>query len=671
MEITDIIKKLASVDLFKLRENEDQKVGNPFYLDYSKALLLIPDAYKQKVGGIPQGTFLLAFYENPFEEEGKVAEVLLLRAIKPSSLPTDDDNVRSMIEFYKDDLSISGKNSQLDPGTRYEFSFSGLECCILGTFYKDSNGKVLFGADVENFYGSHNYKVFKPSGDILQRIVNFRDGDGVSGNPTDVSIGKVRYSSSSRFAANEAAVPVYVNPKDFLGKRTALFGMTRTGKSNTVKKIIQATMDISKQSQHKLSTYTGSQTAAVNPFDDKGFPKFPVGQIIFDVNGEYANANLQDEGTAIFQMYRSNVTRFSILEKNDFKVMKTNFYEDIEAGFELLRSILFEDQTRFVQNFCAIEFTLPEDKKDDASFMTHHQRLVAVYKCCLYLAGFQNKNKSLRFPGEVTLNKLTNIDPSEGITYDQAVSWFTAVWDAMGDGDEFFKKYPQDHEGKEWATDDLKSMLVILTRKRTSGAEKNVDCSGFRVLKKALGMHTSSIDEPYYKTIVNLVRNGGIVIADLSQGDPDLIRLYSTKICWAIFFDAMDRFVNNKPNNFIQLYFEEAHNLFPKQDDKDLGKVYSRIAKEGAKLNLGLLYATQEVTSISGNILKNTQNWFIAHLNNEDEVKELKKYYDFADFAEGLIKFSAVNDRGFVRMKTYSNAFTVPVQIDKFAIKST
>jgi len=128
----------------------------------------------------------------------------------------------------------------------------------------------------------------------------------------------------------------------------------------------------------------------------------------------------------------------------------------------------------------------------------------------------------------------------------------------------------------------------------------------------------------------------------------------------------MQHFVSNSPNNFIQFYFEEAHNLFPKQDDKDLSQIYNRIAKEGAKLNLGLIYATQEVSSISSNILKNTQNWFIAHLNNEDETKEIKKYYDFGDFTDALVRFSANSDKGFVRMKTYSNPFVVPVQIDRF-----
>jgi chaperonin cofactor prefoldin len=144
----------------------------------------------------------------------------------------------------------------------------------------------------------------------------------VVGNGSDVKIGKVRYSSSRRFQENQPDVNVYVNSQDFLGKRTALFGMTRTGKSNTVKKIIEATTDSSFQSI-KLDDGTSDMIsdAAENleQFKEDGTPKYKVGQIIFDINGEYANANLQDEGTAIFEKYRILTTRYSVLEKKILK----------------------------------------------------------------------------------------------------------------------------------------------------------------------------------------------------------------------------------------------------------------------------------------------------------------------------------------------------------------
>lgn len=209
--------------------------------------------------------------------------------------------------------------------------------------------------------------------------------------------------------------------------------------------------------------------------------------------------------------------------------------------------------------------------------------------------------------------------------------------------------------------------MVFLSRKRKPGG--NTDVDGYIKLRGIVELHTETVDKPFEVEIVEQLRAGRIVIIDLSQGNPEIQTLYSERICRHIFSDAMARFIANKPNNFVQFYFEEAHNLFPKKDDKDLSQIYNRLAKEGAKLNLGLVYATQEVSSISSNILKNTQNWFIAHLNNEDETKEIKKYYDFGDFTDALVRFSANNDKGFARMKSYSNPFVVPVQVDRFTGK--
>ncbi len=664
MELTSAIKELATVDIFSEGKKKEDFVGRPFYLDYDKASLLVADAWKINVGGVAQGTFLLAFYEN----EEKIFEALLLRAIRPTKLPTDNDVICSMIEYYKDNLKTAGKESQLDDFTRYEFSFSGLECRILGTFYKDQSGKIVFGADVENFYSSHNYSVYKPQGKVLEFIVNLRDGEEIAGSNKDVKIGHVRYSSSKRSQETLGNVLVYLSPKDFLGKRTALFGMTRTGKSNTVKKIIQATVEISKKAKDNLADQVSPPENSLVAFLPEGAPKYPVGQIIFDINGEYANANLQDEGTAIFELYKDDVIRYSVLQKPGFKVLKVNFYREINAGFDLILSHLADDTSDYVNSFKAIDLSEPEDQTD-ISAVTRYKRKIAAYLCCLSAAGFKVPTGfKVKFEGNKDLNKMVQvdgkIDPSTGLDLKEAILWFTAIWENYGD--HYFDDYKKKH-GHEWADEDLKALLIFLTRKRMSSGPANV--SGFRKLRGIIDLHTDVIDKSFDVEIIEALRLGKIVIIDLSQGDPNIQQLYSERICRRIFADSMNRFIHNSPNNFVQFYFEEAHNLFPKKDDKDLSQIYNRLAKEGAKLNLGLIYATQEVSSISGNILKNTQNWFIAHLNNDDELKELKKYYDFGDFAESLIRFSASSDKGFVRMKTYSNPFVVPVQIDRFTVK--
>src|SRR5262249_14293109 len=144
------------------------------------------------------------------------------------------------------------------------------------------------------------------------------------------------------------------------GKRSALFGMTRTGKSNTVKMVIKATAELAA---------SGAQLG--------GKPVQPIGQIIFDVNGEYANDNQQDQGTAIYQLYSSDVTRYSILQKPDFRVMKLNFYRELMAGFEMIRSSLQDDTAIYTQALLNVNWE--EVDPQDRSATTRRDRRLACY----------------------------------------------------------------------------------------------------------------------------------------------------------------------------------------------------------------------------------------------------------------------------------------------------
>lgn len=636
MSINQRLKELATVDVFKDVAQADGFIGRPFYFDFNKMKILSNDHWKEKVGGVPAGAFLAALFDNDKDHP----EVVLLRVLGPTALPTDSDVVAAMVDHYKESEGAEATSGKLDSYTRYEFQFSGLECRVLGSFYRAQDGQTRFGADVDNFYGPNNYSVYRPSGKVLEYIVNFREGDGLPGGPGDQRIGEVRYASSRRHAQG-SSVPVYVSALDYLGKRTALFGMTRTGKSNTVKMIIQATAELAA---------SGAKLA--------GAAVAPIGQIIFDVNGEYANDNQQDQGTAIYQLYGENVTRYSILQKAGFKVMKLNFYRQLLEGFEMVCANLQDDRAIYTQAFLNVNWEEPDPQDKSAS--TRHGRRMACYQAILQAAGFTvPKGHRVSFTGTKTVNDATGIDPKDGITPEEAGRWFSWVWDNYN-SDAYFTGYMAKN-GREWADDDLKSLMRFLTRKRAPGADASE--AGFRKLIPLRDLHTATLQKSYEEEIVELLRAGKIVIIDLSQGDPVIQRTYSDRLCSAIFREAMTRFINNQPANYIQMYFEEAHNLFPKKTDSDLTLIYNRIAKEGAKLGLGLAYATQEVSSISANVLKNTQNWFVSHLNNQDELREIAKYYDFEDFVDSLRR---TTDKGFIRMKTYSNAFIVPVQIDRF-----
>lgn len=156
---------------------------------------------------------------------------------------------------------------------------------------------------------------------------------------------------------------------------------------------------------------------------------------------------------------------------------------------------------------------------------------------------------------------------------------------------------------------------------------------------------------------------GRLVIIDLSQGNGTVVKTLSERVVTTLLNHARDDFAQGKKPVPFQIVVEEAHNLFERGGKEVAGNPWVRLSKEAAKYKIGLLYATQEVSSVDQRILSNTSNWLVAHLNSDNETRELSHYYDFKTWAESIRR---VEDQGFVRMKTYSGKYIVPVQVAKF-----
>jgi DNA helicase HerA-like ATPase len=150
----------------------------------------------------------------------------------------------------------------------------------------------------------------------------------------------------------------------------------------------------------------------------------------------------------------------------------------------------------------------------------------------------------------------------------------------------------------------------------------------------------------------------------MARANEEVRTVLSERICQQLLSDMMAEFSDGTlGDNFVVLYFEEAHTLF-RADDKDLNNVYNKIAKEGAKFHLSMVYATQSMTTLSPDLLKNTENFFIAHLDDDREVREVTRKYVFRDVAEDVQR---TQSKGYVRMITASHRFALPVQIRKFS----
>ena len=206
----------------------------------------VHDFHRRQVGGIPALSFLVATRINPTEEfdiEDEDASVTLLRVMDRADLPSESEATAIRVDLSRrvsGDTSVNWESERvMDPETSNLLSFAGLRCRVIGTFYvrrkyepnRTSESSLAFGSDISNYYPNQGLKVYKPKGEALSRIVNFRE------EPTrhETEIGFVRYASTHRQFQSVDDVPVKITPDDLSGQKTALFGMTRTGKSNTVK----------------------------------------------------------------------------------------------------------------------------------------------------------------------------------------------------------------------------------------------------------------------------------------------------------------------------------------------------------------------------------------------------------------------------------------------------
>ena len=668
-------------------------IGQVLLLDYDAATLAVHDYHRERAGGLARGMFLLA---GPTPAVENVTFVLLrvAGAKRLANQATTDD---SRLTAARESIGREIWSEKLATWVADEIALGGVEARILGTLTWSSSGTVKFAEDIANYYSARGSYVWKPTGLLLERIVNLAHrGNSLDLSPLGISkdtgvrvgIAKTRFAAADRQDDSAGVhVPVRIDPTDLLKRRTAFFGMSRSGKSNAMKITSQAVYLLRKE-----------------------YPDVRIGQLIFDPNGEYAQDNPQD-GRGLHRIHDLvGVSRDEEVETYgtyapptdpDRKITKINFFgnpvplsrradrafvekalEQLVVGRELIQERMSAETTRFTTNFRDADLFIPQNL-NDRGVATRYHRAVLVHQAALAAAGFD----AARGPdvGGLFGKKLVHAlrsDENQGSDnasqYTRAaeiLSETTPSWDSLRAAFEALDKFINDKKscynsfeegyakgsssGEDWADSRLKSVLSIF---RTP--------NGVRTFQDLRIQHSSDTASDYADDIVEDLKAGKLVIFDQSIGDPELNRRAAERIMWKVFRAQQRMFTSGEElppwKRHVLVYVEEAHNLLPRGGSKDvLSTVWARSAKEGGKMNLGMVLATQAPSSILPEILSETDNWFISHLNSDNEAKVVEGYQDFADF---IPQIRRVSEPGFIRLRTLSSGYTVPVQLDRFRL---
>lgn len=634
----EIIKQILSKDKsFKIYE-ETKLVGFLNSLDYKNAIVCTHENFLRNVEGCPKHTYLIGVLNDVISNTEKQSkkEFIILEVMEATINPNQNEMNITQFEIFKKVLP------SLDPYTQNELSWKALNCKIIGTFYQEKKDpdNFTYSYDNSNLFAPISYKIFKPNKELLNVILNNHFIKNKN-NTVPAVIGYYRPTENLSYLEDhpESKTNVLADLNDFIGKRTALFGKTRLGKSNTLKLL------------------------ALNMIKNK----MNVGQLIFDINGEYANDNEQDGGKSLASMFKEDVSIYAIKPRKgtNAKVLKINFYKEAEKGISILKDMLKKENivSQNATGFYSVEIKSIDKirsyfvEKNSILFNKHMNKHL-MYVAILYKAGFRDP------PKDTELKYKLRLQP------------------------DVFKAYKSIfHQNEKWTLDMLMTELSLICNFLTLQKKGNPNINhnglpvfdqedlalldfyqpsnsagGTKVITKYKEFHSSQATD-FTKTIINDLIDKKTIILDLGNTEEHLRQYFSDYICAAIFQYQEDCFTQNNLDTYIQFYFEEAHNIFPR-DKSSVRDIYSKIAKEGAKFKMGIVYSTQSPSTVSGELLAQTENFFVGHISSKDEVNSLIKIE--SHFENHSEEISAIKTKGYMRMYTASHRYVIPVQIKLF-----
>jgi hypothetical protein len=370
-----------------------------------------------------------------------------------------------------------------------------------------------------------------------------------------VEIGTLRYTETLS-PRKTTPIPIKINPQDLVGElqsaqRTANFGKTRFGKSNTTKIFAQALFA----------------------------SDLPVAQLFIDPSGEYTYINPQDK-TSLFSLNHKKSVRYTLRQRTQSPDEKKagllppaplaiNFYEHPDVGHQLIVTLWQTINPRSpgymmpVLDWDPIPPREAPRKEADPSGYKHYWRTMGMYYALLAKADF-TPPAGLMVPVDFQRSAKQRLANLPGVRTrgnemdtEQPISVLPELWKRVyqlwtsNDGPVLFPNSTR--TGEPYFNDIENSFLQCLGK---PGLTAHNYIRPFNDYHNAKG--TSIFSE-----IVGHLVTGTSVFIDVAQANEIVVQNLTTQICRELFHEQNRLFAEEpEQQRIVLVHFEEAHKLF-------------------------------------------------------------------------------------------------------------
>lgn len=513
-----------------------------------------------------------------------------------------------------------------------------LDVVPVGMLPQDGTTNFRFGVSLfPSLYADALYALDAELDRVFETNMPSEPAPGINGNPpVPENATRFRALSIGRSVVFEG-YEVKVRMDDFFGGHIAVLGNTGSGKSCTVASVLQSLFGKADEFQARGATI-----------------------VVFDVNGEYANALIplaKENGIGVDHIVLDGTTadgKFRLphwfLEQSEWELL---LQASERTQIPVLRTALgltglfretspeaLEVKEHFIAT-CIIECFRGADGDSPVSKFQRVVSLLQKYPTDdLNMALLQKHGANAQY-GNFAGNNLHSFldDVRAKLREDVDLPPYRRTPFTFGDLEEcldFAILYEEAH-GNRQIRDYCSQLLTRFKslRDRSEYAFMRYDLSPGDLIPTK---------EAFLEQILGLSPNGNhwqkcnqIIIVDMNAVEDEIVELVSSVLARMIF--RLLRQAEPRNRFPVHLLLEEAHRYISESPSRyaiDASKIYERIAKEGRKYGLFLLVASQRPSELSKAVLSQCSNFVIHRIQNPDDLSQIRQMTPF--ISEAVLK---------------------------------